>query len=224
MANSYNGWPASQSPKSIDVVPFAVNGVIFPNGVKEGAVHYVLSYVARRFFAEVEGPVDPGCWGYNYRRNRNANNLSCHASGTAIDLNAPKHPNGKRGTFTAKQTKAIRAILADCDDLIRWGEDFAGTPDGMHFEVNGTPQQIAALANKLAAAATPKPAPPAQPKEWTDMATKDELREVIAEEIEKAKTEIIAKAHADAIVLLRGTSTNSHPYNLTNIGKKLGIQ
>src|SRR4051812_39134525 len=102
MATSYNGWEASSNPDRIGIVPLIVNGVSFAPGCKSGPVHTVLAHVAHRLMTEVE-KAGEGCWGYAYSRNRNANNLSCHASGTAIDFNAPRHPNGKRGTFSDAQ-------------------------------------------------------------------------------------------------------------------------
>lgn len=52
-----------------------------------------------------------------------------------MDLNSARHPQGKRGTFTAAQVSSIRAILADLDDVVQWGGDWTGTPDEMHFEI-----------------------------------------------------------------------------------------
>lgn len=164
MTSSYNGWTASKDRKAIGVVPFTVNGIEFPAGVKGGDVHFLLSYVAAQFFKRVEKPINPGCWGFNYRQNRNSNNLSCHASGTAIDLNAPKHPNGKSGTFTARQVTEIREILAECSHAIRWGGDFSGTKDEMHFEVKvnaaAVKQAVAKIKQRQAKPAAPQPADP----------------------------------------------------------------
>lgn len=49
--------------------------------------------------------------------------------------------------------------------------------------------------------------------EWDEMATKDEIRALIAEELAKAKL----ATHQDIVVLLRGTADGQHPENLTNI-------
>jgi hypothetical protein len=88
-------------------------------------------------------------WGYNYRKNRNSDNLSCHASGTAIDYNATRHPNGKRGTFAAAQVAEIRKILAEVGGVVRWGGDFKSTPDEMHFEINANAAAVARVAARL---------------------------------------------------------------------------
>src|SRR5699024_11367681 len=91
-------------------------------------------YVAKRFHSEVESLVWPGNWGYAERKIRGGASLSNHASGTAIDLNAPRHYLGARGTFTKKQVRAIRKILSDVGGVIRWGGDYRNRKDEMHFE------------------------------------------------------------------------------------------
>jgi hypothetical protein len=143
-ATSYNGWPASVDAASIGVIPFAVAGISFPGGVKGGDVWTVLHHVAREFHRRVEPLESPGCWGWSYRQNRNAANLSCHSSGTAIDVNAPKHPNGVEAvkTFADAQIKAVHAILSEVPELaevVHWGGDWhtpSLTPDPMHFEIH----------------------------------------------------------------------------------------
>ena len=114
----------------------------------------------QRVLAVRHGPVkgnrrEADDWGYNYRKNTNANNLSCHASGTAIDYNATRHPNGKSGTFTAAQVGEIRKILGEVDNVVRWGGDFTGTKDEMHFEICKSETDVSRTAARL------KGAPPA---------------------------------------------------------------
>jgi len=107
--------------------------------------------VAARFNAEVQPLQGWQVWGYDYRVDvNNTNWWSCHASGTAVDLNAVLHPNNASGTFTAAQVTKIRSILADCNNVVAWGADF-GTPDEMHFEINVPPgdTRLATLAAQL---------------------------------------------------------------------------
>lgn len=172
MTVSYNGWTAS--PHAADFggldnreVPGAP-GVKLAPGVRAGDVATVMFSFAALFHAHVE-PLESGtCWGYNYRPDtNNPKQLSCHASGTAIDLNAPKHPNGKRGTFTDQQVTMIRALLAGYDGVLEWGGDFTGVDDEMHFEIKGTAAAVAAMAAKLNGAPTPTPAPAATAHQWT---------------------------------------------------------
>lgn len=141
MEHSYNGFPASRNPREINVVPFAVDGVTFVGGVREGYVHTILHHVVTQFDNRVEPLMRaPGCWGWSYRQNRNSNNLSNHSSATAVDVNAPKHPNGvpTSRTFSRKQINEMHTILREIeelDEVVKWGGDYNGTPDAMHFEM-----------------------------------------------------------------------------------------
>jgi hypothetical protein len=164
-ATSQNGWSAGSS----SVVPLStlsVGAATFPAGVRRGDVHVVLGYVARRFDREVEALVKGWCWGHSYRVISGSTSLSNHSSGTAIDLNAPRHPLGRSGTFSATQRSHIRSILNSCNGVVRWGGDYSGRKDEMHFEINVRPgdPRLAALAKRIGGGGgTPAPAPIA----WT---------------------------------------------------------
>jgi hypothetical protein len=172
MTASYNGFkagdPAAFTPPGLDDSPIPGTTVQLAPGLHKGSIATVLFYVAEQLNARVE-PAGEGCWGYAFRPSKNDDNLiSCHASGTAFDYNAPKHPNGKKGTFTAAKVKEIRKILAEVDNLVHWGGDGWGagsTIDEMHFEVaeGVTMMQLDQLAERLTAAPVPPPAPPAPP-------------------------------------------------------------
>jgi hypothetical protein len=73
--------------------------------------------------------------------------LSNHSSGTAIDLNASKHPLGKAGTFPAEKVPMIQA-LAKKYGLV-WGGDYRNRKDEMHFEIALDPLKTAKLIEKL---------------------------------------------------------------------------
>jgi hypothetical protein len=156
-ATSQNGWPASSSASAIGITGLSVAGHSFPSGVRGGQVHTILGYVARRFHNEVEALVTPGCWGYNYRVISGSTSLSNHASGTAIDCNAPRHPLGASGTFSSTQRTRIRSILNYCNGVVRWGGDYSGRKDEMHFEINVRPgdSRIAPLVAKIGGATPP---------------------------------------------------------------------
>jgi len=152
---SYNGWLASKNPAAFGgLEKLVVAGEAFAPGVRAGDVHTVLQYVAEQLNARVEPVVkdewhQADDWGYNYRPNRNnPSELSTHASGTSFDYNATRHPNGKRGTFAYIQVKTIRKILAEVDNVVKWGGDF-GTADEMHFELVGNEAEVAAVAERL---------------------------------------------------------------------------
>ncbi|MGL4339281.1 MAG: peptidoglycan-binding protein [Rhodoglobus sp.] len=149
-AESQNGWPGGSSGQ-IPISPLTVGGVSFPAGVREGNVKKILQYVAKRFDSEVEALVAGWCWGHAYRPIRGARTLSNHASGTAIDINAPRHPLGSSGTFSNAQERAIHRIIDACDGVVRWGGDYSGRKDEMHFEINVGPgdSRIAALVKRI---------------------------------------------------------------------------
>lgn len=156
-ATSQNGWPASSSPSAIGITALTVAGHTFPAGVRGGQVHTILGYVARRFHSEVEALVNPGCWGYNYRVISGSTSFSNHASGTAIDCNAPRHPLGASGTFSSAQVSKIHSIVNYCNGVVRWGGDYAGRKDEMHFEINVRPgdSRIAPLVAKIGGTTPP---------------------------------------------------------------------
>jgi hypothetical protein len=73
--------------------------------------------------------------------------LSNHSSGTAIDLNAPKHALGKVGTFPPEKVPMIRALAKKYG--LTWGGDYRNRKDEMHFEVSLSPEKAAKLIKKL---------------------------------------------------------------------------
>jgi hypothetical protein len=155
MANSYNGWSASPNPRDfggLDNRPVPGTNVKLAPGVRAGDVAVVLFYVAEQLNRRVEQAVAPGCWGYNYRANvNNPSQLSCHASGTCFDWNAPKHPNGKRNTFTPAQFAEIDEILREVDNVVVQLRGY----DEMHFEIHGNAAKVAAVARRLRGGTSP---------------------------------------------------------------------
>lgn len=152
VATSQNGWGVFTSSTSLEPLSW-VTGRVRP-----GDVHYAFDYLCRRFNAEVEKITVGHSWGWNYRPIRGqSGGFSNHASATAIDLNAPAHPLGKRGTFNAAQVKAINRILDDLYGAIRWGGNYSGRPDEMHFEVNVNAAQLAAVVKRIRSGNKEKP-------------------------------------------------------------------
>lgn len=137
--------------------------------VRKGDAYTVLNELARRFHNEVEPITKAHSWGWAYRPVRGASVVSEHAAGTAVDFNAPKHPLGRSGTFTRAQVNAINRILKDLDGVVRWGGNYSGRKDEMHFELQGGVKKLAAVARKIqggsktstAKAPTAKPKPSA---------------------------------------------------------------
>jgi hypothetical protein len=177
MATSSNGWTAAPD---LPIRPLVVAGESFSPGVRDNAdVYTVLRYVAEQLHERVEPIVradwhQADDWGFSYRANVNSpNSLSNHASGTAFDYNATRHPNGVPASrnFTTAQIATIRRILAEVGGAVRWGGDFNGTPDAMHFEINVSPAALAPVARRI------------REQEWSDMATKAEIAEVVANQL-----------------------------------------
>lgn len=145
--HSENGWPVLVSS---ELTWFTAAGERF--AAASADVAYVAAYLITRFNAEVEplaGKVLDD-WSYAERKVRGSTTtISNHASATAWDLNADKHPRGARGTFSAHETAAVRRILADIVDhdghrIFRWGNDYTtALIDSMHFEINATAAQVA---------------------------------------------------------------------------------
>jgi len=144
MAKSQNGYEANNRG--------VIGSYSIPGGkitARVGDVSVILLYVANRFHNEVEALVWPGNWGYAERAIRGSATTSNHASGTAIDLNAPRHPLGKVNTFNAAQRAKIREILNYLEGTVRWGGDYTGRKDDMHFEINKGLSDVARVANKI---------------------------------------------------------------------------
>lgn len=145
MAISDNGWSANDRSM--------IASYSLPGGkvaLRKGDVSVVLLWVANRFHETVEPLRWPGVWGYAERPIRGSSDvLSNHASGTALDLNAPAHPLGRRGTFPELDVRAIRAITAFCGGTVRWGGDYTGRPDEMHFEIVAGADAVHRIADKI---------------------------------------------------------------------------
>lgn len=140
-----NGWEGIDDSDDPRLVSFPwVTGK-----VRGGDVAVVLAHFAERFNAEVE-PIDvASSWGWAYRPVRGHDEgLSNHASGTAIDLNAPAHPLGSSGTFTDDQVARLRALIDELAPVLAWGGDF-DRPDEMHVEIVGTPDEVAEVAARV---------------------------------------------------------------------------
>jgi hypothetical protein len=161
MATSQNGWAVFTSAPS-------GNLKWITGRVRPGDVMVIFNDLCQRFHAEVEKITVGHSWGWAYRAIRGkTSGFSNHASGTAIDLNAPKHPIGKRNTFTSAQQSKIRAIIRLYDGVIRWGGDYKGRPDDMHFEINASAAAVKRVADKIRAGGGNSGATPAPPKRPT---------------------------------------------------------
>jgi hypothetical protein len=136
-----NGWSAATN-----IGTYRVPGTNTYLPVKRAVAPLLIGF-AKEFNDTVQ-PLHTGwCWGYAYRAVRGYSTLSYHAFGLAIDLNAPIHPLGKSGTFTYRQRLRINALCRKYG--LRWGGNYSGRKDEMHFECILTPTQAAAKIRSL---------------------------------------------------------------------------
>lgn len=149
MPTSNNGWPVIPSSTSADLTTIRAGGYTLT--VRAGTPAAIFSSFIPKYIAQVEALTSQP-WGYSYRMNVNNTSLwSCHASGTAIDLNAPKHPNGlpASATFNSAQLAAARKLASEYAGQLRWLE----TTDPMHWEISAAPGAAVATAGSATDAA-----------------------------------------------------------------------
>jgi hypothetical protein len=143
MANSQNGWlvldndTSGQPPR---LRQWLISGSDRKILLRDGSAGFVLVHMASWFDEKIER-VDQGTfddWGWASRPVRGSSTISNHASGTAMDLNATKHPMGVATgkTFSAAEIQQIHKRLRWLDGTIRWGGDYQNRPDAMHFELD----------------------------------------------------------------------------------------
>jgi hypothetical protein len=155
MARSSNGWVVLDSgttgpPLRHWQIP-TVNRKLM---LRDGSAGFLLVHLAMWFDQKVErldAKEQYDDWAYAKRPVRGAQVYSNHASGTAIDLNATKHPMGvaTRSTFSNAEIEKIHARLRFYRGTIRWGGDYQNRPDAMHFELNKGIASVESLARTL---------------------------------------------------------------------------
>lgn len=137
-----NGWPMINANEcvSVQVVPAAKKVPL-----RRGIVATILNAFIILYHREVE-PITSQVWGWS-PDNDVAN--SNHLSGTAIDINAPKYPWGKR-VMPADRVAKVEALLRKFEGVVYWGRNW-GRPDEMHFQIGLPPTdpRVKALADRL---------------------------------------------------------------------------
>lgn len=157
MPTSQNGLPVSADRNAIGVRTFQVPGrgdVFLP--IRADIAPLFLEMA--RWWDSWETLMVPGCWGYAYRPIRGqSSGYSNHASGSAIDLNAPRHPLGAVGTLGVHKD----AVITKARSLgLRSGAEYTGRKDEMHVELNVPLDQALDLVRRLQTppGSTPPPA------------------------------------------------------------------
>ena len=149
MIQSHNGWKASKDASEIHIISVPIEGTKVKVRCAKAAAPLIAAFC--KDFHELIEPIDGGQlddWGYCFRMIRGTTDkLSNHSSGTAVDLNATKHPLGKVGTFPAEKVPMIRALAKKYG--LKWGGDYKGRIDEMHFEIELSEAKVAALIGSL---------------------------------------------------------------------------
>lgn len=137
-----NGWPMVNADKcvSVQVVPAAKKVPLL-----RGHVATILNAWIIAYDRDVE-KITSQVWGWSPDNDVWNSN---HLSATAIDINAPKYPWGKRVMPAATKAK-IEALLKKFDGVVFWGAHWSRA-DEMHYQIGVPPSspKIAALAAKL---------------------------------------------------------------------------
>jgi len=148
MQTSYNGWPASKDQAEIGIKAYKVEGTSLKLRCAEKVAPLLINFAKE--FNELIEPLEGGAlddWGYCYRDVRNVpGKLSNHSSGTAIDLNASKHPLKSINTFEVAKVPMLKALAKKYG--LTWGGEWT-RPDPMHFEISIGPAKVAELITKL---------------------------------------------------------------------------
>jgi hypothetical protein len=149
-SKSQNGWPVDP-PRSARTIPGTNVRVTVADGPAGDVLMHVLGQVSSRVESaalnSTKGEADD--WGYANRPVRGSKAVSNHASATAVDINATRHGLGATGTFTPAQVDEIHRILGEVDGVVRWGGDYSGRKDEMHFEINASQEEVARVAERL---------------------------------------------------------------------------
>lgn len=150
-----NGFPFTSNTRLIGLKTYRVPGTSTALRVRADIAPLLVGF-ARDFDRMVEDLHTGWCWSYAYRAVRGSSLPSFHGAGIAIDLNAPRHPLGRVGTFSRRQRTVINALCRKYG--LRWGGNYSHRKDEMHFEVILNRSAALALVKRLQTKSpTPKP-------------------------------------------------------------------
>ena len=150
-----------------------------------------------RFINELTGPtynyvlnVRADDWGYANRDVRGAPGVkSNHAWGLAVDLNATTNPMTDDGRTHTDLPPGISKLAARYG--LRWGGDYSGRKDPMHFEFTGTPADAQEYVRHTSPRSGWAETSTTNKEDWLEMATKEEVAAVVRSELNRAVTLIL---------------------------------
>lgn len=204
MVASQNGWVANAPDR---VASQLVPGTAVSLRVRKDSPGLLLLEVASAFDRTVQdidnarGALDD--WGYAEREIRGGVELSNHASGTAIDLNATRWPLGSEASvnLNAAQIAQVRRIVGVTGGVVRWGGDYTGRKDPMHFEINDG-QDLADCDRALAAMREFNAAAATTPTEETELNADQArmLQEIHRESTQRLGRRIDGSTYSDTVL------------------------
>ncbi|TFV83169.1 M15 family metallopeptidase [Blastococcus sp. CT_GayMR16] len=188
MVSSQNGFSANDRSQ---VETYLIGGKT-KVALRKGAPGWLLQHLGNWFDANIRD-IDPGIlddWGYAERPIRGGTELSNHASGTALDVDATKWPLGVEPTkyLTKDEIAKLKDHLTLYEGAIRWGGDYTGRKDPMHFEINRDEAFCARIQAKLLAA--PGYTPPSEEDPF--MALSQQQQETLTQDAALARYAIVA--------------------------------
>lgn len=133
------GWPNCQSGHIVTII--RADGIKLP-------VHRDLKVLIALLCDETERRgynLVPGwCWGFACRAIRGSSSPSNHSWGLAVDLNAPTNP------MTSPLKTDMPGWMPELWNSygFRWGGDYSGRKDAMHYEFMGSPADARGMTKK----------------------------------------------------------------------------
>ena len=150
------GWPTDNSSKMTTV---RAGGVALSVRSEIAAlVEWLVNETTARGYGLRHGE----CWGFANRAIRGTDRPSNHSWGLAVDINAPANP------MTDKLVTDMPGWMVELwtSKSFRWGGNYTGRKDAMHYEFMGTPDDARRLASEVSgggAAPADAPAPTGAP-------------------------------------------------------------
>lgn len=141
-----SGYPNCQ-PNQI-ITSFSVDGTKFPGGIRRELAELVSRLVreTKNRGYKFGNSSDPsyGCWGYSCRAIAGSRTPSNHSWGLAVDINAPTNP------YTSPLKTDMPGWMRDLWKSygFRWGGDYSGRKDAMHYEFMGSVADAANYTNR----------------------------------------------------------------------------
>lgn len=167
------GWPNCQTSRinTNFYVDTKWGRVTFPGGVRNELCELVARLVKecsnRGYRFGVSGNPSYGCWGFSCRSISGTRTPSNHSWGLAVDINAPRNP------YTTPLKTDMPSWMPDLWNAygFRWGGDYRGRQDAMHYEFMGSVQDCIsktalARSKRLGETSTQVPAFPFPAGHW----------------------------------------------------------